>query len=123
MYNSLYNAYAPCGMQTQHTRAVRRYLTESMKNKTIKGITLLLFFTLIIVFVMYRTSYFTNKEAVNTNSSDSHTENIQTDTILPVDSTLTYKPIISSSKSVIIFNPEVFNSTEIDSTLLDSIKQ
>ncbi len=93
-----------------------------MKNKTIQAITIVLFFTLIIVFVIYKSGLFANKEIVNINSSKSLTKDSQTDTIPNLDSILKSKPIISSSKSMIILDSEDFKAIEIDSTMLDSIK-
>jgi hypothetical protein len=73
-----------------------------MKNKAIKIFTLVSFLEI--------------------NSLESFTKNVDLDTIPHIDSMLKSKPIISSSKSMIILNPEDFKSIEIDSINLDSIK-
>jgi hypothetical protein len=93
-----------------------------MKNKAIKIFTLVSFLALITVFVIYKSGFFTDKKSEEINSLESFTKNVDLDTIPHIDSMLKSKPIISSSKSIIILNPEDFKSIEIDSINLDSIK-
>jgi hypothetical protein len=74
-----------------------------MKNIIVKGITLILFSTLIIGFVAYRSGYFGGQKSSYSISPNGGALNNQTDTIPKTDSLKVLK-MMSSSKSIILLD-------------------
>lgn len=81
-----------------------------MKSNIIKGLTITLFCSLIIAFVVYKAGYFT--EHISSESTISNTSNykIQLDSTKGIDS-LKKLHMLSSSKSFTLVNPKVKQST------------
>ena len=89
-----------------------------MKNKTIKGITLTMFLTLIISFVAYRSGYFGGLRSTYSISPNGGALNTQTDTIPKIDS-LKWLEMMSSSK-VLILKDHPFRINDTSLMKIDS---
>ncbi len=126
-----------------------------MKSEIIKGITIIMFSTLIISFVAYRSGYLGGLKSTYQVSPNGSALNNQTDTLsitdsikriemmssskvviildhsfevtdsnnVKIDSTIKIDPLIYSSKSGIILEPEDLKIIKQDSTEIDSLKK
>lgn len=73
-----------------------------MNQKIVKGITLLVFSTLIIGFVSYKSGYFNKHKASDNFNTELTALNSKNDTIQPIDSVAKRFDMLSSSKSFIL---------------------
>lgn len=100
-----------------------------MKSNIIKGLTITLFCSLIIAFVVYKAGYFTEHISSESTISNTSNDKIQLDSTKGIDS-LKKLHLLSSSKSLTLVNPKVKQSTTskaemdsiVDAALLSSSK-
>ncbi|MCH2034096.1 MAG: hypothetical protein MK202_11360 [Tenacibaculum sp.] len=100
-----------------------------MKSNIIKGLTITLFCSLIIAFVVYKAGYFTEHISSGSTISNPSNDKIQLDSTKGIDS-LKKLHLLSSSKSLTLVNPKVKQSTTskaemdsiVDAALLSSSK-